>query len=269
MTKEQIIQIIKEKVDGVWVACHDEKGHHYKHTPTGVVVDSVTTKIGTVVNKPHLNSWAVKMGLEWLLLGDRLEKLKDIKTKDEMVQGAILAHTDYRDSMGSTGSIAHEAIEDWLNAEMKGDITEYSKGTNDYMAIAAMRSAQKLFIDKNITPIWSELLVGNVKYSAGTLDLLCLWGNDLCLVDWKSSNNVSQEYILQVVAYKKFFEEMTGLKIKKVKILHLSKSYDKYDIYDVTRFSEAYKAFKHCCGLYDWKVDYRNKLVKDVKRIKL
>jgi len=271
---EKIQEIIKLKVLGVWEKRHTEAGHRYANLQTGHIVDSVTTQIGAVIAKPHLIKWAIKMALNWLLEGDRLEKLRNIHSREEMFAGAMLAHTDFRDEAGSVGSLAHSGVERWLNdgiasGVLSEDITKFAVVNCDPRAIAAMRSVEKLFKDKNITPIATELLVGDIRYSAGQLDSLVFWENDLCLLDWKSSNQVSQEYILQAVAYLKFFESMTLLKIKKIKIVQMNKDQDKYTVYNVGNIAASWRAFKQLCGLYKWRKDRKNVLEKDVKRISI
>lgn len=273
-TVEKIKQIIKEKVIDVWQSAHDDYGHRYRNSKTGHIQRSVTTKLGGVLAKPHLTNWAVKMGAEWLCRDkDRAQKLFDDRFRDETIKGMQLAHTDVRDDAGGVGGQAHSMIERWLNDAIASgsfpeDITKFAPPNCDPRAIAAARGVEKLHKDKDITPIATEILVGDIRYSAGQLDYLCLWGNEgLTLVDWKSSNAVSQEYILQTVAYKKFLEGMTGLRIKKVKILHLSKDSNKYDIYKVGNFEQTWKAFKLVCGIYDWKNNPKNKLEKDIKKI--
>jgi len=102
---------------------------------------------------------------------------------------------------------------------------------------------------------------------------MLVWNvDDKCLElwDWKSSNGINQEsYAMQTAAYTKFFEEMTGLKIKKVKVVKLSKSYDKFAIYILKNIPSAFKAWKSSGFLYDWRKDSKAKLVKQIKLIKL
>ncbi len=276
MSPEQIKQIIKDKVEGVWEECHDATGHRYRNTITKVVVRSVTTKISSVISKPHLIKWAVKMGIEWLCIDDRLDRLKNKIWRDELISGAQLAYTDIRDNAGGIGTQAHKAIERYINewdalGVIPKDIRRFTKPTDSSSAIASMRAAEKWFRSQDIIPIATEILVGNDKYSAGQLDFLCLLNGELTLIDHKTSNSIDKEgYSMQIATYKYFFEEMTGLIIKKSKILHLSKDYDKFSIWLVKNMPSAYKAFKSVCFLYDWKYNNKkDKVIKDIKRLKI
>lgn len=271
---EKIQEIIKLKVTGVWEPRHEAGYHRYFHNPSGYYQRSVTTKLG-ILSKPHLLAWAVRVGIDWLCQEDRLDRLKVEQWKDEMISGAILAHTDIRDSAGSVGTKSHSAAERFLNqwiadGEMPKDITVFmDKDKDDPRAIAGARSFQLACEQKDIIPICAEIIVGHPKISAGALDILCLWQGELCLLDIKTSNYVDKSFRYQLAAYRAMLEYMTGLKIKKVKILHLSKDMDKYVIYDVKELSKAWQTFKSICRVYDDVMSNKEKIVKDIKRISI
>lgn len=271
---QDIKQIIKEKVEGVWEARHVGSGHRYIHLPTGIYQASVTTRLG-ILSKPHLLPWAVRVGIEWLLTDDRLERLRNEHWKDEMISGAILAHTSLRDSAGLTGGKTHNYAErylnDWIASEKRPeDIRSFmDMEKDDPRAIAGARGFEALCRAKDIVPIASEIIVGHPKYSAGAIDIICLWEDELCLLDIKTSNSVDKNFRYQLAAYKAMFEFMTGLKIKHVKIIHLDKGMDKYTIYNVKELPQAWKTFKHMCAVYDDVMSSKEKIVKDIKRLKI
>jgi hypothetical protein len=273
LMQEKIKNIIKEKVTGVYEPMHDASGHRYRNTKTGHIQRSVTTKLG-ILHKPHLAKWQIRVAIEWLQVSDRWKRLGDSQWKDELMTGAMMAPFDIRDDAGGVGNIAHNAIEryinDWIaSGERPENITQFAPENCDPRAIASMRAAEVFFNKNSIIPIASELLVGDIRYSAGTLDFLAIMNGKLTLIDHKTSNGVDQiSYSAQVAAYKYFFEKMTGLTIKQCKILHLSKDYDKFTVYDVRKLPAAYKAFKQICGVYDWMYAYgEEKIIKDIKRI--
>lgn len=215
------------------------------------------------------------MGAEWLLEGDRINRIQTERFREDMIKGMQLAHADIRDDAGGVGTIAHNALERYINqfiadGVLPNNILDFMIPNADPRSIASARAAEKWFQKVQPIPIVSELLVGNDKYSAGQLDFLCIIDGDLTLIDHKTSNGIDQDgYSMQTSAYKFFFEEMTGIKIKKTKILHLSKDYDKFEIYLVKNLSTAYKSFKNVCALYDWKYGKKDKIIKDIKRIKI
>ena len=274
-TAKQVLKIIQDTVVGVWEPRHNDYGHRYINTITGVMQKSVTTKQGGVLSKPHLMAWSVKMGALWLLKEDRINRIQTERFRDDMIKGMQIAHTDIRDDAGAVGTIAHDAAEayilEWLRTKKKPkDITSFAPEGADPRSIASMRAVEAFFNKHTVIPLASEILVGDDRYSAGTLDFLCMMNGKLTLVDFKTSNAIDQiGYSTQIAAYKYFFEKMTGLKIKDCKILHLSKDSDKFTVYKVNRIAHAWKAFKMICQLYDWVYGVRDKIVKDIKRIKI
>lgn len=274
MNVKEIQKIITEKIYGVWEPNHDSSGHRYFNTKTQQNKKSVTTKLG-ILSKPHLAKWQIRMAIEWLCVEDRWQRLQVEHWKDEVMTGAMMAPFDVRDDAGSVGTAAHNSAERFLNdwiasGVMPEDITKFAPENCDPRSIAAMRAMEAWFKKEKITPIASELLVGN-KYSAGTLDLLYLdkQGN-LCIGDFKTSNGVDQiGYSAQVAAYRAMFQEMTGLKIYQCKILLVSKDSDKFTVYKVMNLNKAYTAFKRICEVYDWIMTPGEKIEKDIKKIKI
>lgn len=269
---QKIQEIIKLTITGVWEPNHDTSGHRYLNTKTGHSQRSVTTKL-SILSKPYLIRWGIKMAIEWLQIEDRWQRLGHESWREEMISGAQMAHLDVRDDAGRVGTQAHNAIERYINewidrSERPADIKTFANEGDDPRAIASMRAVESFFIKRNIVPIASELLVGDIRYSAGTLDFLCLMDSKLSLLDWKTSNAVDPiSYSAQVAAYKYFFESMTGLTIKQTKIIHLSKDYDKFGVYRVCNIPKAWKAFRQICGVYDWIYSRGEKLEKDIKKL--
>lgn len=271
---EEIKALIAEKIVGKIKPDHSEEGHFYV-LPSGKRVTSVTTSI--LSDMTHLLKWAVKMGFEWMEQNERWKNLSP-ENRDTYLQGATLAHTEYRDNAGSIGSIAHDVIDEYLKRWIKGDKTYDIKSlfthNVDFRSIAAARSAEATIEKYPVEPVASELLVGSDKFGVGgTLDAL-MWNtetNELELWDWKSSNMVADKFAMQVAAYKYLFEEMIDKKIKigKCRVIHLNKYSNKYKVYDVPYVNQAFKAFKGSCAVSDWFKNGRTKLLDDKIVIKI
>lgn len=280
---EEVRDIIAKKVTGRVIPRFTPYEHFYELWD-GNQVASVTTKM--IVEKPHLRIWAVKVGIEWLCQDNRLQKLQnaisvgDTEYQKALINGAQQAHTDIRDDAGSVGTDAHDAVEAWILEWIKvgvkpGDIKEFFQRDIkdvDLRSVAAARSVVKMFETESVYPVMPEILVGSVQYQgAGMLDILVLneFG-DIEVWDWKTSNGVDDTYAMQLAAYCNFFMEMTGLSINAVRIVHLSKDYDKFTLYTVPDIDEAYEAFIAIAKVYNWYKNGKQKLIKGKKpRLKL
>lgn len=279
MTKEKVVQIIKDKVTGKWVAEHTDTQHFYRNVDSGVLVSSVTTK--NILDKEHLRPWAVRVAIEWLEKDDRWNKYLTAKTepKNEYLQGAILAHTGIRDDAGQVGTFVHDAAErfilEWIETGTKpDDIIRFidEKGKDDGRVWAGARSVKKLFDDRpEVVPVASELLVGSAALNgAGTLDLLVLNGKDLELWDFKTSNSIDKiGYSMQVAAYSSMFTTMTGLRPKAWRVVKISKDMDKVEIHRLVNYKKALECFKAISKVYDLIKSSAFTLERDVQTIKL
>jgi hypothetical protein len=272
MEVRYIQKIIDEKVRGVWVAAHDEKGHHYCSTKSGKLVDSVTTQ--NIIDKPHLVPWAAGLAVQYFIermdLYDRNQPI-DSDSNSQLIKDCKLAFRAVRDDAGDVGTQAHDVIEtylnDWITTGIKKPITYYLDDSKDPRSWAAARAAEETFNLLDITPVATELLVGSEKIDgAGALDFIFLHQGELWIGDWKSSNQVNDQYAVQVAAYVKMFEEMTGLKVKGAMIVHLSKNYNKVRLYDIPYLNRAYSIFKHQNTIYKWLHDGRDKLIERKNR---
>ncbi len=271
-TAEFVKQVIAEKVRGKIIPMHDEFGHHYKFLEDGSIIDSVTQK--NIIDKPHLIPWAIGLAIDFFEENDRWTQLKG-PTREDLLKMAKLVHRDIRDEAGTIGGKAHDIIEEWENQWIEigvrpGDIREFvkAKGIEDHRVWGAVRSAEAIFDKYNVIPIATELLVGVPGVGAGTLDLLVLnEEGELELYDYKTSNNMDDFYQIQVAAYKKFFEKMSGLKIKRCRILKLDKYSNRFKVYNLFNIPSAFKAFKALSVVYDWRKNPKDKYLEDKNRI--
>lgn len=270
-----IRSIIDTKVKGVWIPCHDEHGHHYKHRDSGVVVDSITTKI--ILEKEHLVPWAAEIAVRHFIKNVEFYDPKNEEQTERMIEDAKFAFRATRDDAGNVGTLSHDVYEEYIENWIKdgtriSDIRHMLSPNADPRIYATVRSAEVFFNDHpEIIPVASELIVGDEKWGvAGSLDFLVIWNGKLWLLDFKTSNRYdNDEYAMQVVGYKKLFEKMTGLKIAGTSILGVSKGYDKYSLLDVLEPNKAFSAYRGVTKAYDWKYNGRDKLLVRKNRMKI
>lgn len=180
LTVAEIQQVIREKIpEGLLVPQHDDLGHHYKHVPSGIVFDSVTTQMKGVVDNPNLKVWASRLAVEHLAntLTFNPDMLKDQAALAKLQEESIMQHRDTFEDAGGIGTIGHESVEkytlDWMKTgNQPKDLEKFISG-QDSREWAILRSAIEFFNDFYFIPVASELLICNLKDKyAGTLDCL-------------------------------------------------------------------------------------------------
>ena len=149
----------------------------------GTKVPGTTTIIGRFKESGALINWAWKLGLEG----------KDYRKE--------------RDDAASAGTLAHAMVESWIkNSRVEGVLDGIEDGLANkarlaYLSFKEWASQTQLKITHSELPLISE------KYRfGGTIDSMLVNGK-LSLGDWKSSNAIYHDYLLQLAAYGILWEE--------------------------------------------------------------
>jgi hypothetical protein len=157
----------------------------YKNS-SGKRVPGVTTVLGRFKDAGGLIHWAWELGCN----GQDYRKV--------------------RDDAGGAGSIAHGWIDDDIHGrELRAppedaDQEMLDKARSGLKAFRQWRDSIKLEIIDTETPLVSD------EYGfGGTYDALGIIGDEVILVDWKTSNRVYSEYIAQLAAYRQLVRERT------------------------------------------------------------
>lgn len=163
----------------------------------GTKVPSVTTILSRFKESGGLMKWAYSTGREH----GRLEALGQ-PAPDNLY--------DVSGKAADIGTAAHAMVE----AHIKGDNPkaclsllalpqeDAEKADNAYRTYLDWAAMSKLEIVEQEIPLVSE------KYRfAGTPDAIGLVNGQLCLVDWKTSNAVYADYLVQIAAYRQLWEE--------------------------------------------------------------
>ena len=157
---------------------HPSGGYRNKE---GNKVLGVTTVIGRFKDSGGLMYWAFNQG----------------KAAE---RGEIEKLYDKRDEAAETGTLAHEMVEAHIAGNEIPDGPEESK--NAFQAYLNWESMTKLKIVEQEMPMVSEeFQFGGCPDAIGEID------DELCLVDWKTSNGVYPDYLIQLAAYKQLWEE--------------------------------------------------------------
>ena len=154
----------------------------------GSKVPGTTTVLGRFKDSGALLRWAWKRG-------------KDFPDDDLYAT---------RDEAGGIGTAAHAMVEARIDGEDPEGVEELL-GLDD----AGRDRARKAFGNyerwarmSNLQIIAQEMQLVSERYRfGGTPDAIGMVDGVLCLVDWKTSNGVFSDYLLQLAAYKLLWEE--------------------------------------------------------------
>lgn len=159
-----------------------------------------------------------------------------------------------RDVAADAGTIAHAMIE----ADLKGkeiDTTKYpaellSKAETGYLNFLEWKKGADLKVVASEVPLISE------RYRfGGTIDCPAFIRGRLTIVDWKTSNAVYEDYLIQIAAYGALWEEnnpdqlLTG----GFDLLRISKESGGFAHHHWDSLPGCFDAFLHLRDLYDLK----------------
>ena len=182
-----------------------------------------------------------------------------------------------RDKAANCGTMAHEMVEHFVNGEDHMQVLEqYRKEATESPAeqkemIQKALNAFQMFREWHennkieIVSKWQEIQMVSDKYEfGGTPDAIGRNVNgELVLLDWKTSNSVYQDYLLQLSAYKQLWEEnnpddpITG----GFYLCRFSKDFPDYSTHYFEELDDAWEMFKCLLKAYGY-----DKILK--KRVK-
>jgi hypothetical protein len=177
------------------------------------------------------------------------------------------AHKEHLQTAGDIGTEAHAWIERSINNLISNPDTCTAEALPENEKSASAVIASLDFISAhNIRWISTELKICSMAYKyAGTCDGICIadscndqkccpepFKDKLSVIDWKTSNQLSVEFKLQVAAYKKAYEEETGKVIDNAWIIRLGKTNGKFETWHLngSDLDEAWESFKAALTLY-------------------
>jgi hypothetical protein len=153
----------------------------------GMRVPGTTTIIGRFKDSGGLMFWAFEQG----------------KAAE---RGEINKLYDRRDEAAEAGTLAHEMVEASIRHQPAPDTSKYSpevvkQAVQGFKNYCRWKDTTKMDIVEQETPLVSE------EYQfGGTPDAIMVKG-ELALGDWKTSNGVYPDYLIQLAAYKQLWEE--------------------------------------------------------------
>lgn len=173
---------------------HPRKGYYID----GKQVPGVTTIIGRFKDSGGLLYWAFEQG-------------------KACQRGEIASLYDKRDEAAEAGTLAHSLVESYIHGIDLPDLSAYPEAIAT-QARQGYENYRRWQDDNRIQIIYQEMeLVSPLHRYGGCPDAI---GRDshgnLCILDWKTSNGVYQDYLIQIAAYHQLWtenhpdEEITG-----------------------------------------------------------
>ena len=170
----------------------DAVGHTYELG--GKLLTGTTTILG-ILDKPFLKPWVAKLTSETI---EKNWKPEVPYTKEAITLICKNAKSAYK-SVGKeamdSGKLAHEWIEQYIKGKAQNKLTD-DKAQNAVNAFLEWEKSHK------VEWLASELILASPTYTfAGTIDAVAMIDGVMTLVDFKTSNQISDDYNLQLAAY--------------------------------------------------------------------
>jgi len=202
---------------------HPKSGYHLKN---GEKVPGVTTIIGRFKDSSGLLYWAFEQG----------------KAAE---RGEISKLYDKRDQAAEAGTLAHAMVETYINGDPLPELPDDEIGLQAKQGFENYLHWQE---DNRIQVIRQEdELVSEIYKFGGSPDALGIDSQKrLCILDWKTSNAIYSDYIIQIAAYRYLWEEnnpdqpITG----GFHLLRFSKEYADFAHHYWSNLDEAWEQFK-------------------------
>jgi hypothetical protein len=260
-------------------------------------LEGVTGIVKIIDKSEPLMRWAVKKSMEKLrrlLLGSpNFAALgpEAAQMLDDIIAEAKKADKEELEQAADTGHKAHDWIEAYIKASIAGDDLNllWQSMPDDPKAVNACKASVGWMQQHKVKWVRTERRCYSRAHGyAGTMDGLARvssCGNPNCcpteftdrltLVDWKTSNDLYIEYLLQTASYQNAHEEETGEIIEDRWVIRLGKDdaeFDPWHMEDRSAYEEDRKAFLSTLDTYRcvWAVRDRmsNVLTKRRKRDK-
>lgn len=169
-------------------------GRVYQHPITGAQYPSVTTVLGTVGKGDALKHWAANEVAKYAV-----KNIEAWRTLDDAAAIDLLKREPLRflDRAASRGTDVHALAETYAKT---GVLPEWAEEIDGY--VTALRA---FFNEHQPTPVLVEHTVFNSEIGyAGSFDMVCKlpqFGDDLCVLDYKTSKAIYPEVAAQLSAY--------------------------------------------------------------------
>jgi len=169
-------------------------------------------------------------------------------------RGEIENLYDKRDEAADAGTLAHDMVERYIQQKMPEtalmgapeEVAELARG-----AFQAYLSWEKM---TNLVIVETEVSLVSEEYQfGGTPDAIGEVEDTLVLVDWKMSSGIYPDYLIQLAAYKRLWEENNPNRPIKggFHLCRFAKEHGDFSHHFFPRLDEAWEQFKLFRRAYD------------------
>jgi len=206
----------------------------------GTRVPGVTTVIGRFKEAGGLIHWANQLGMEGIDYRDARDTAADAGTLGHSMVDKFI-----------TGGEASEAVVDFIAAnECDSTDKRIELAQQAYQSFKIWWSASKIRVLETEVPLVSE-----EHRFGGCLDGIGVVGNEntLTLLDWKTSNRIYGEYLIQIRAYGALWLENRGEQIERYNLARFGKEGADfhYHSWSADQLEPAWGAFLQMRELYE------------------
>jgi hypothetical protein len=194
-------------------------------TANGTRVPSVTTILSRFKESGGLINWAWKLGTEG----------KDYR--------------EIRDAAADAGTMAHSLIDAHIHqtqVTISGDEDTVKKANQAFEAYLNWQRNSQFNIE------WTERQLISEKHRyGGTPDAFGTINNQPVLLDWKSSNAIYSDYLLQLAAYAELIRENYGIEVQGFYLCRFAKENGDFSVHHYPELNDALRMFLLLREAYD------------------
>jgi len=211
---------------------HPKSGYRLKDKTR---VPGTTTIIGRFKDSAALLWWAFAQGQAY-------------------ERGEITGLYDKRDQAADSGTLAHLMVERHINGQKPEDVlinapeSVKEQATNAFLSYLSWEEQSRLKITlQEIELVSEEYRFGGCPDAVGEIN------GQLVLIDWKTSNGIYQDYLIQLAAYKQLWEENNPLHpiTGGFHLCRFAKENGDFAHYYWPELNDAWESFKLMRKLYD------------------
>lgn len=250
MDVEQVINNVREKERALFKTSTAGK-YYVKDVGYFARVTAILHAINW--DNGSLDKWRNKMALNCF----KENILPNESYSGEQATAAFLKSQAAADEFAKSSATFGTRVHYWLETfALTGSFPELE--TDTYADVFKTFTSVKKFVEDfglgtdRVHIVKPELFLYHSLGYAGTADLVAIRDGKVYLIDYKSTNSLKQQYLLQLAAYSAALSELYGLDVHKAILIRFSKNSDTYERLALSKeeLDTYFEMFKLCLMFY-------------------